>query len=689
MLRTCCCIWLWVFAFLNCSAQWEQVESIEGGTVVDLERVDNTIWAASYGGLFRSLDEGQTWVKDQSFPGSWGALDISLIGGELFVIIYESTPLAHDDYAIYLFRSRNEGIDWERIWIWEDYLYSDESYEVFRIEHSLFIIFGTNLFISEDDGKTWKDVNYFQNGYIGLPFALGHGGNSIMVTTHWGLYLSLDMGQTWDSLGPYYSDKMPILADSLFLVVGFDTLFRSTDLGQSWEQLPLPTSYFNGSIQRGASGRLYAIDYRVYVSEDDGTSWDTLNTDYYYSPVDLLEIDAGELLIATNRGFYVTSNDAAVWNESNNGFVAANIGVISISPTGEIFTTTNVGALRSTDTGHNWSTWELPNNDFIEHVRWISDDSAFLLTNRHNLFLATSGLQEYAEISPSGQPIEYMAFADGVLYVSTLFENMLLKSHDFGKTWNAIELPIENSLASFEAYGQVILVIESEKIWHSADGGETWALAAHIDFVGVLDSRIFDTGQGFLLTNRGQWFFSETAGATWKELNPLGLPDEMPEILSLLKIDSILFAVVPANGVYVSFSQGQYWEPFNEGLENLRGRTLAFFDGNLVLGTSHGSIWLRDISSTLSVASSGEVQQLTVYPMPVGDACQILLPESVHGISSLELYDVNGNRVYSSSLNCIHGHLHVTHVDLPAGFYIASLRFDQLKFVGKIVVASR
>jgi hypothetical protein len=71
--------------------------------------------------------------------------------------------------------------------------------------------------------------------------------------------------------------------------------------------------------------------------------------------------------------------------------------------------------------------------------------------------------------------------------------------------------------------------------------------------------------------------------------------------------------------------------------------------------------------------------------MPVGDAFQILLPESVHGMTSLELYDVNGHKIYSSLQNCVHGILPVIYVDLPGGFYVVSLSFDQVKFVGKMV----
>jgi hypothetical protein len=149
-----------------------------------------------------------------------------------------------------------------------------------------------------------------------------------------------------------------------------------------------------------------------------------------------------------------------------------------------------------------------------------------------------------------------------------------------------------------------------------------------------------------------------------------------------------MYAVIPAHGVYVSYDLGDRWQSFNDGLETLRGRMLAHSDEILVLGASQGNLlWLRDISISLDIPARDLTQKLLTYPVPGYGVLNFILPESVHGKTILEIYDLHAQRVYFSTIDAINGSLPELHIDLLAGIYLAAVTYTDQRYVGKIVIA--
>jgi hypothetical protein len=318
-------------------------------------------------------------------------------------------------------------------------------------------------------------------------------------------------------------------------------------------------------------------------------------------------------------------------------------------------------------------------------MEWIADDSVFITTDDRNLYLATNNVQMYEKISVPVIGIEHLEIDNNVLYLSDFSGELLLASRNFGMTWDSLRLPLKERIEAFLVIGQVIIIIQDyDRIWQSSDRGETWTEVFQTKYPW---NSFHDVGERVVITNRYQWYLSLTQGVTWEEFNPQGLPAEAPEVNEMLLIDDVLFAVIPAHGVYVSYDFGDHWQSFNEGLETLRGRSLAYSDGILALGTSQGSIWLRDISATLDIPSEKVTQDLLIYPVPGDVVFNFILPESVHGIATLELCDLKGQKVYSAGLNSIYGSLPELYLDLLPGLYLASLTCENQKYIGKIVIA--
>ena len=88
-------------------------------------------------------------------------------------------------------------------------------------------------------------------------------------------------------------------------------LFRTDDFGATWRRIDagIPREHFTRALRAdpARSGLLYAGTERgVYVSFDDGESWDSLQLDLPIVPVTDLAVEQGDLIAATQgRGYWI------------------------------------------------------------------------------------------------------------------------------------------------------------------------------------------------------------------------------------------------------------------------------------------------------------------------------------------------------------------------------------------------
>jgi photosystem II stability/assembly factor-like uncharacterized protein len=92
------------------------------------------------------------------------------------------------------------------------------------------------LFVSNDDGKSWKMT--LRAGLMGL--AVNPAQPNVVIATGLGIVRSADGGQTWDQVMPLEQGAGPVAwaatEPQTAYVVGFDkTLYKTTDGGQTWQ----------------------------------------------------------------------------------------------------------------------------------------------------------------------------------------------------------------------------------------------------------------------------------------------------------------------------------------------------------------------------------------------------------------------------------------------------------------------
>jgi photosystem II stability/assembly factor-like uncharacterized protein len=294
--------------------------------------------------------------------------------------------------------------------------------------------------------------------------------------------------------------------------------------------------------------------------------------------------------------------------------------------------------------------------------------------------------------------------------------NMLFETKDYGKTWQTIspDLSREHSgqpaslkpLSEKDAArrrGAVYAVAASFKttdtLWAGTDDGFVWVTRDHGNNwknitppaltpwskVTQISASHFDDSTAFVSVSRMRLddmrpyiFRTRDGGVTWESI-ATGLPDNSS--VDTVREDPIrkglLFAGTET-AVWVSFDDGDHWQPLQFNLPHTSMRDLLIHDNDLIVATHGRSFWvLDDISPLRHIAEMKATSEPFLFkpgmayrirrstysdtPLPVdepagenppdGAVVDYSLPDSIAGPVSLEILDASGKvvRRYAST----------------------------------------
>jgi photosystem II stability/assembly factor-like uncharacterized protein len=278
---------------------------------VDPDNENQLYLGAAAGGLWKSLDGGQSWTQlfDQIGTESIGS------------ILLESGAPDH-------------------LWIGTG-----------EANAGCLDYFGMGLFYSADGGQTFEARNGTGTSAMPLSFVTaiaqspmdtqvllvggqGHC-NANGTSTLGGIYRSADGGQTWSSV---FSSNgvLDILFDpddgsTVYAAIRAKGIYKSIDAGQTWSRLEngLPVNsaatYSRIAMAPSDSTILYALigpgsgaNLSLYRSADSGASWTTVNSDacegqcWYNLTLDVNPVDPDQLLVGTIRPALSTNGGATL-----------------------------------------------------------------------------------------------------------------------------------------------------------------------------------------------------------------------------------------------------------------------------------------------------------------------------------------------------------------------------------------
>jgi photosystem II stability/assembly factor-like uncharacterized protein len=322
-------------------------------------------------------------------------------------------------------------------------------------------------------------------------------------------------------------------------------------------------------------------------------------------------------------------------------------------------------------------------------------------------------LRNHAYRSDRTEPILFSPLDPHDLFYAA---NVLFETKDYGKTWQAISpdlsrehsgqpasLPPLSEKDTAKRRGAIYAVAASFKstdtLWAGTDDGYVWVTRDHgknwknitppsltpWSKVTQISASHFNDNTAYVSVSRMRVddprpyiFRTRDGGATWKPIAS-GLPDGSPvdTVREDTESKGLLFAGTET-AVWVSFDDGDHWQPLQFNLPHTSMRDLLIKDNDLIVATHGRSFWILDDITPLrqlaamkpnadaflfKPASAYRVRRST-YPdtplppdepagenPPDGAVIDFALPQGTTGPVKLEILDSSGKvvRKYAST----------------------------------------
>ncbi len=600
-------------------------------------------------GMYKSTDGGQTWSY-------LGLRDTRQIGR---ILIDPKDPdivlvaaLGHGfgpNTERGVFRSTDGGKSWTRA------LYKDENtgaidlafdpdnsktvyaslWNVHRVAWNAYPPFtgpGGGLYKSTDGGQTWKEITGggFPSGTlgrIGIDVPTSERGKRIYALVdageQSGLYRSDDAGKTWTrystdarilSRGWYFGEVRTDPRNADIVYVSNVSIYRSVDGGKTFKAMrgaPGGDDYHSLWIDPENPQRMISgVDQGTLVTVNGGETWSSWynqpTAQFYHVAVDNqfpywvygAQQDSGTAAIASRSDYgHITFRDWHPIGAGESGYILPD----PVNPQ-IVYGGSTSGDLYRFDSKTG-------------QVQDVSPTPAEL---------GNKVVHRY----PWTTPLAFSFQAPHALYQSSQF---LFRTVDGGHSWKTIspDLTLRPGEKEADAKGVIYTIAPSPvvagTIWVGTDNGliqltrdegKTWNEVTPKDLapwsmISLIDASPHDAGTAFAAVDRHQVddirphiYRTHDFGKTWTAITN-GLPADA--YVHAVREDPVRKGLLFAGteiGVFVSFNDGDNWQPLQLNLPNASIRDLVVKDNDLVVATHGRSFWILDDISPLREMNS-------------------------------------------------------------------------------------
>lgn len=650
-------------------AQWKQLNVGQPGEVHTVDTIGNNVFAGTSAGIYRSTDQGATWINVSSYYARCFAAK----GSEIFAGTYLNGVV----------RSTDGGTTWGMT----DTSMTREIDAIVVNGNYIFAGGGAVMLRSSDDGSSWtvieNGLSYGQTTVTG--FAVTEG--KILASTFAGVVVSTDDGNDWSTLvttgqADAVTNCVAVI-DSTVLVGWPGGIIRSTDDGRTW---PYPNGWVGTSTTFsivGDSSRIYAGTISgVHVSTDDGVTWTPINNGLPGSQVWSITGNDTNLFAATSSGVYQSTNKGINWALSSEGIsgwdgdyitgIGNDIFAVMTSPSGG-----SILLYNSTDNGNTWTEDTSLHSSSIQAIT-VTNPYVYAITNS-GIFASNNNGYSWTAINGGVMDTVYPARlvkSGSNLIVSTqgTFQGSgkVFLSSDNGTNWKNVgtNLPQIGPLATV---GQNVYAgnwgdwtHSNDGLYRSTDNGENW-----IQINDTLDNISSLTASGtYIIAGRyvppipitdtvlpppGGIFLSTDNGQTWSAFGS-GLP-KYPQVHSLsTQGNNIFVGLSVAYGnysaqIYSAKIDGKSWTTIGDGLPFSPIQSIYVNDSSIFIGTIDDGIWRMPLSGITDVEQPDNTILPNTfrleqnYPNPFNPATEIEYTLPIESKVKLEIFDVLGRKI--------------------------------------------
>jgi len=302
----------------DAGATWKSLGLSEWGVPAMVHRGPGTIMVGTYRGVFRSTNDGATWIHSSD---GISAVEVSA------VLAIDSTRLLLGGSGT-LFRSTTHGETW------------DES----------------------ATGLTSTLVSSLAADRLANLFA-----GTLLFTPNGGIHKSTDGGLSWrrtsqDTVRGMYTSvqTLSVTSSGHILAAVEGTMYRSTDHGDTWRRVrSIASAKTIRGIALDSSGQVFAATNGdgMLRSTDEGATW-LFTSANLPSPnlACLVTRSPGEVFVGSLKGVARTTNSGDTWIDVSGTSLQVSIRALTIDKQGAVLASTTKGKVyRTTDSGSSWT----------------------------------------------------------------------------------------------------------------------------------------------------------------------------------------------------------------------------------------------------------------------------------------------------------------------------------------------
>jgi photosystem II stability/assembly factor-like uncharacterized protein len=326
-------------------------------------------------------------------------------------------------------------------------------------------------------------INWIQNPFIpdtaSVNIIFQYSNDTLFIgTDHSGIYRSTDGGFEWDRIGGIFGDttnSRTFTRDSVNIYLGTDNgVFISHDMGNTWNSLLGPGFYINkldwyyGFLYAGTTEHLLYMDTTwhytelneeisdfslmgesLYVAVWGGgvasgrigyPSFNFKNTGLINKTVNSIEIVDGIIYAGTYGGFFYSPDSGRNWYEENQDLNANIIWDIEYNPINQqsIYAVSFGGLYKSDDNGSSWNRYGvIPDISLFQSIKINPKDSSNILIGSYSGIYRSDDNGENWDFFDTGErivsDIEIDSKDSNRVYATA--QDLFLRSYDNGVSW--------------------------------------------------------------------------------------------------------------------------------------------------------------------------------------------------------------------------------------------------------------
>ncbi len=581
------CVGVTFFEETQAQDFWQQTNGPFGGLIPAIAVTrDNVILAGSDGGgIFRSLDDGDSWI----FSG--------LANSSIQSIAVDTNNLIYAGFSDGVFRFDN-GLNWTPVN--NGLINTDVQCLVVSTNNHIFAgTWGGGIFRSEDQGANWVQINSNLTNTIILSLVINMNGHIFAGTEGGGVFRSEDNGDNWVDINSGLTNlqilSLTVKHQNGFIFAGtYDGVFRSIDNGNNWTQVNngITSSDILALIVNQAGDIIAGTYDGVYRSNDDGDNWNEINTGLTSYQVKSFAIKDGSSIFAgTFDGVFRSTDYGENWSKINNNLKASIISSLTTNKYGEIFTGTEGGGVfRSFDMGLSWE--QVNNgiiNPYIQSLAINSNDHIFAGTY-DGVFRSLNNGNTWTQINNNLTASDVYTLAinpNDQIFAGTY--DGVFRSTDNGNSWVQINTGLTRSNVNSLLINEDNLIFagcDSGGFFRSTDNGNNWNLVNNgLTNSDILDITVNSSNVLFAGSYEGV-YRSGNNGNNWIQVNS-GLSST--DVFSLVTDFKDRIYAGTYEGVFASANNGDSWINVISGLTNSDIFSLTLHSSGFLFAGSYGS----------------------------------------------------------------------------------------------------